>query len=89
MIKRNYLLCFEFKECTMTECPAYNNVEKDECWLIPKTLCKDLLTDERRPKETMDKLDTCFSKCEYFRARKAIELNTGQDIDAKFYQILK
>ena len=70
MEKKDYLPCFQYNKCDITECPAYNNSENDKCWSIPNTLCKELINGERLPKDTFDKARMCFNKCEYFRIRK-------------------
>jgi PAS domain S-box-containing protein len=51
--------CWEFLECTQTDCPAYQS-DKLECWLIPGTRCRSQIQGE-----FLEKMDLCL-ECEHF-----------------------
>lgn len=56
------LTCWEYLTCPRVLCPAHSS-SKDDCWLIPKTLCL------RNPEDDFhQKISTCLS-CVYFQEK--------------------
>jgi PAS domain S-box-containing protein len=54
--------CWELLQCTNVLCPTHGK-RLSECWLIPRTHCADLITDDFH-----HKLAGCLT-CSYFKAR--------------------
>lgn len=54
--------CWETLSCTKVLCPAHGK-PKEKCWLISRTHCSYLITDD-----LSEKISTCFT-CSYFKAR--------------------
>ena len=71
----HYRKCVEVKNCTHTDCPAYES-RNLSCWRIDGTLC-----DNGRPlsKEGVDKMEHC-RECEVYQ--KAIRNETDELIEA-------
>ncbi len=65
----SYKLCNEYLNCGMDDCPSFNNRGMDKCWTVPSTLCKDIATGARRPKNITEKKVQCFGSCKYHAYR--------------------
>ncbi len=60
-----YKRCFEYHGCKLKECPAWGEWSNDRCWMVTGTMCRD-----RGCNQSLDeKIDICFSNCQYFRDR--------------------
>ncbi|MGB3210059.1 MAG: PAS domain S-box protein [Desulforhopalus sp.] len=54
--------CWQFYNCIKFLCSAHGDTDTD-CWLIPKTHCRNFIADD-----FLEKLATCLS-CDYFRQK--------------------
>ncbi len=66
------LTCWEYFNCSKDLCPAHGS-SKDDCWLIPKTLCF-----KHTGEDFHHKISSCLS-CVYFREKGSRHLEGWED----------
>lgn len=77
------LKCYEFLNCSETDCPVYKS-NIITCWLIPNTNCQNNIQ-----KNSIDKLEIC-PECEFFQfATDKTEINKFLRIVSKQLQDFK